>query len=254
MKLSYLIFWLLPNVAVAAAFLERHENGLFWYKPNPAPQIKTEKPSLKKSQSHSATDEMNTLQKRVTESLNLAILNPTRENLKNYAKNYYEVIERGQRFSDAHKMMLLYHPEYDYSLKFPTNHNARMVEERRVNQAMERAVREFAKNHGFFFFFSSHCEFCHHFAPTVKRFADKFRIAVMAITLDGKALPQFPNAVPDNGTAEKLNVKTLPALFAVNPKTRQIVPLTNGMVSVSDLEETVYRYSEFFKKYGALNE
>ncbi|HXH54672.1 MAG TPA: conjugal transfer protein TraF, partial [Gammaproteobacteria bacterium] len=73
------------------------------------------------------TEAMLQLRQKVEDSLNLAILSPTPENLKNYAAKYFEVIHKGQRFTDAYKVMALNCPQYDYSLKFPTNHLAQPI-------------------------------------------------------------------------------------------------------------------------------
>lgn len=253
MRPALLLLLLFPCVGVCHSFFEAHEKGWFWYekKPDLKTAKKSEEPKKEVSSPFPATQAMERVQKNVMESLNRAILQPTEENLLHYANTYYQAINQSQHFTDGYKMLLLKYPEYDYYLRFPINHNARLVQEREQNQASQAAVRALAATHGFLFFYSSTCEYCHVFAPTVKRFAERYGIHVMAISMDGKGLPEFPEAVPDNGIAKKLGVMSWPALFAVDPRTRQVIPLSNGVVSVSELEETVFKYAEFLQRYGS---
>lgn len=236
----------------ANTFFDNKSQGWFWYKDPKAEKNKPKKITPKiPTPALTPTQQMEALNKRVTDTLNLAILSPTDQNLREYAKVYYEVINKGQHFSDAYKIMLMKNPEFDYSLKFPTNHNARAIYDRQQEQLNQNAIRFFAKNHGFFFFFSGSCDYCHQFAPTLKRFADKYGIYIMPISMDGGRLPEFPRPAIDNGTARALKVNSWPSLYAVNTRTKQIVPITNGVVSVSELEERVVNYVQFQQKYGA---
>ena len=239
-----LLFLLLPSLVFAKPFFETHNDGWFWYQDF---SEETKKPEKIKAFSDSfpslqnPTETMLALRQKVEDSLNLAILSPTSENLKNYAAQYFEVIRRGQRFTDAYKVMVLNHPQYDYSLKFPTNHLVQPIYAREQVKITESKIDRFSKNHGFFFFLASRCQYCHAFAPVVKQFVQKYGISVVPITLDGGALPEFPNAIPDNGAAKTLNVYSLPSLFAVNPKTQQIIPIANGALSLSELEENILK-------------
>lgn len=240
------LFLLLPSLVFAKPFFEAHSDGWFWYQDFSAETKKPEK--IKEFNDFSPqnslqnpTDTMLTFRQKVEDSLNLAILSPTSENLKNYAAQYFDVIRRGQRFTDAYKVMVLNHPQYDYTLKFPTNHLVQPIFAREQVKITESKIRQFSKNHGFFFFLASRCQYCHAFAPVVKQFVQKYGISVVPITLDGGALPEFPNANPDNGAAKALNVYSLPALYAVNPHTKQIIPIANGALSLSELEENILK-------------
>jgi conjugal transfer pilus assembly protein TraF len=239
-----------PNPSFGEEFFNDRNQGWFWYIDPVDENKNTISNKASSTSTLNPTQKMEQLRAKILDSLNLAILHPTEENLKAYAQNYYAIIDQGQYFADAYKLMLMKNPLYDYYLRFPVNHNARSIYNRSQDKKAESAIRTLAKTYGFFFFFAGSCDYCHVFAPTVKRFADKYGITVMPISLDGKVLSEYPNAVPDNGTAKKLGVSRLPALFAVNPKTKQVLPLANGVVSVSELEEIVFKYAEFTKQFG----
>ncbi len=244
--LKLCLILLIPSLGFSKPFFESHSDGWFWYQDSPFATQK--QPNPKTSPLNGLPDDlsnptaaMQSLRKKVEDSLNLAILSPTPENLRNYAEQYFEVIRKGQRFTDAYKVMALHYPQYDYSLKFPTNHVAQPIYIAEELKIRKNKIHEFSKSHGFFFFLASHCPYCHAFSPVVKQFTEQYNIQVVPITLDGGVLPEFPNAVPDNGSAKALKVYSLPSLFAVNPSTQQIIPIANGALSLSELEENILK-------------
>ena len=57
--------------------------------------------------------------------------------------------------------------------------------------------------------------------------------------MDGRAIPEYPNAKPDNGMAARLDAKAVPALYLTAPATRQIAPVGFGVMSMTDLIERI---------------
>lgn len=241
-----------PNTSFAHAFFDEHAQGWFWYEEG----LQVQKPENKNSPSIflSPTQQMKVYQRQVEDSLNLAILNPSEANLKAYAKNYFETIKKAQHFTDAYQLMVLKNPSLDYSLKFPTSPLAQRIYAKQKEDRLQIAIQEFARTHGFFFFFSPLCQYCHLFAPIVKEFSEKYGIAVLAINLDPKSHPdlkEFPNALPDKGAARLFKITYLPSLFVVNPKTREVIPIANGFINLEQLEENLKRIIE--AKSSSLN-
>ena len=231
------IIFLCPKVGMAQSFFESHREGWFWYQ-DPKKAITPQAPSILPFQ---ATEMMKALQKRVEDNLNLAILYPTEENLKNYAVHYQEVTNQAQRFTDAYQLMLLKNPALDYSLQFPINPLAQTVYSEEKERLIEKAVKVFAANHGLFFFFKGSCHYCRVFAPIIKQFSEKHKLTVIAITTDGKTLPEFRDAQKDQYASQTFKVKTLPALFAVNPRTQEVTAITHKPLSLYELEENILR-------------
>ena len=236
------LIMVMPGFCLAASFFNEHQQGWFWYQdPKAFYSLKQKQPSLFSN----PTEEMKTLQKGVEENINRAILYPTEENIKNYARTYQALAERSQQFSNAYKVMLLKNPDLDYSLQFPINPIAQTVYQKDKALLMEATVREFAKTHGLFFFFKGRCHYCHVFAPAVKQFCDKYQVKVIPISVDGGVLPEFPNPVKDQYASIQFRVERVPSLFAVNPKTKQVVPVANGALSLDELEENIFKFLQF---------
>lgn len=101
------------------------------------------------------------------------------------------------------------------------------------------AIHQFSKDYRLVFFISSTCSYCHAFAPTVKTIAEQYGLTVQSISLDGYGLPEYPDAVSNQGVAERLGVRAVPALFAVKRQSGQAIPLAFGLISATDLEQKI---------------
>jgi len=73
----------------------------------------------------------------------------------------------------------------------------------------------------------------------VKRFSEKYKWEVLAISEFGEEDSLFERNVRDNGLADTWGVSTYPSLFAVNPKTGDVIPIANGMISIEEMEDRI---------------
>jgi conjugal transfer pilus assembly protein TraF len=149
------------------------------------------------------------------------------------------LMDQSQQFSEMWKQVVMTTPSLDETLVHPVDHNARHVYYAQKHQELEKQIKKLASEYGLFFFFRKNCGYCHHFAPIVKRFAQKYGWSVLGISLDGGNLPEFPNAKQNNGIAERLQITHVPALIALHPKTGQLIPLAYGLTSESEIEQRV---------------
>lgn len=100
-----------------------------------------------------------------------------------------------------------------------------------------------AKEQGFFFFYSSSCPHCQRFAPILKQFSERYGFSVVAISVDGGFLPDFPDAVMNAGQTTTFQVTTYPSLFLVNPKLGRASLVTEGNIDERELENRVLKLS-----------
>ncbi|HUX79588.1 MAG TPA: conjugal transfer protein TraF [Alphaproteobacteria bacterium] len=221
-----------------ASFFEKRAEGWHWYedgeqKSETREQKKEEKIPLNPSQ---LIEEQ---RKKLEQKLHAAIVEPTRENLVAYIIAQRALMDQSQRFSESWKRVVMTTPSLDETLVHPVDQNARHVYYDEQNKDLSKKIKALAQDYGLFFFFRKNCPYCHGFAPIVKRFSEKYGWSVLAISLDGGSLPEFPHAKGDNGISERLKVSHVPALIALHPKTGQLIPLAYGMVSESEIEERV---------------
>lgn len=60
------------------------------------------------------------------------------------------------------------------------------------------------------------------------------------VSVDGGALPEYPNPQRDNGLAEKLAIRQVPMLVLGNVKDKRLIPLGSGVISAQDVIERIY--------------
>lgn len=235
LRLLIILFYFSAESTIAAesGFFTDHAQGWHWYENNDA----LEKNETQKT--ISSTAQIKQLRAEVEEKLNRAVLNPTQENVANYIRLQNQLSQQATRFSQAWESVLVSYPNLDYRLEHPTNQYAQQVYRDSQRQIDQLAIKDFAQNHGLFFFVNSSCPFCHAFAPTVKTVAERYGLSVLVISLDGQGIPEYPKVLPNNGIAERLDVRGVPALYAVDGDKEQARPLSYGLISAAELEEKI---------------
>jgi conjugal transfer pilus assembly protein TraF len=239
----FLSFGLSTN-AFSKDFLEDRERGWYWFEEHTLQDnnLDEKNPNLAINKGFDANKEMEKLQKSIKLALNLAILVPTESNIQNYLYYQIKAFNMSQRFTEAAKVLQVKYPALDYQIEAPYNHNARIIKNQEDRKIAENSMKQLAGTHGLFFFFDSVCPYCIVMAPIVVNFANKHGMHLIPVSVGGGVLKEFPNAVPDNGIATAYGVTHLPALFAVDPKTNNVLKLSNRVTSVTELEDIVLRH------------
>lgn len=233
-----------------SSFFQKRSEGWHWYQ-DPRQRGKVEEETGPSTKTLSPTKQIETQRKELEKKLHTAIVEPTQENLIAYITTQKALMDQSQKFSEMWKQVVMTTPSLDETLQHPVDQNARHVYYAQQHQDLEKQIKKLAEDYGLFFFFRKNCGYCHHFAPIVKRFSQKYGWTVLAVSLDGGTLPEFPNAKQNNGIAERLQISHVPALIALHPKTGQLIPLAYGLVSESEIEsrvELLTRIQEVAKK------
>ena len=226
---------------VTMTYWRQQREGWFWYRdPLPAkPHLPSSQPSTTPKKSKDLTD-FESLQQRLDELKRVAVMNPSETNLLAYMRFQRMVMDKSQVFADRWQRLVWSAPDLDYGLNGrPTNAMAINVFDDQQRDRDAQTVRNMAATHGLIFVFRSDCPFCHRFAPILKRFEQELGMTVLAISLDGGTLPDYPDARPDNGMAARLNATAVPALYLTAPARREIRPVGFGLMAMSDLLERV---------------
>jgi conjugal transfer pilus assembly protein TraF len=237
------------HCALNTAFFERHAEGWHWYEeiPRDSKIEERKKNSLKESPSGRSssssspppTEKIEAQRKELETKLHTAILQPSQENIITYILAQKALMDQSERFSEAWKQIVMKTPSLDETLIHPVDQNARHIYYQEKHQDITKRIKALAQEYGLFFFFKGTCAYCHHFAPIVKEFAKKHEWSVLAVSLDGGTLPEFPEARKDNGMAARLQVSHVPALIAFHPSSGQMIPLAYGLISESEIEERI---------------
>ena len=219
-------------------YWRRKQEGWFWYR-DPSPAMRRAKATPPSTRPKELTD-FEAMQQQLEDLKRIAVMNPSNDNLLAYMRYQRAIMEQSARFAERWQRLVWRMPELDYGVSGrPTNAMAINVYDDAQRDRDAATVRRLAATHGLLFVFRSDCPFCHRFAPILKRFAQDFGMTVLAVSLDGAALPEYPDARPDNGLIARLNPSAVPALYLTAPATRQIEPVGFGLLSQSDLVERI---------------
>ncbi len=244
--------------AAQAGFFDQHAEGWHWYQFQ-EPEIRIQEPeeqeektptaqSLDEKPKRNSKNDPNELMKayrlEIERRLNLALINPTPFNVQQYQTIQKDLMNRSERFSKTWQKTILENPTLDHSVQFPTSQVGRHVYLDEQRKDREQRIKGLSQSYGLFFFFKGNCPYCHTFAPIVKRFADMYEWDVLAISLDGSTMAEFPDAKTDQGQAAQLGVEVVPSLFAVNPQTGQILPISHGMTTQDEIEKHILVLTE----------
>lgn len=184
------------------------------------------------------------LQKTLEDTRNIAIMRPTEANVRRYMELESQVVARASYFADVAQRVAWATPELDPTVQGrPVSAKALEVFEKQQFSDRSRSIGTLGQDHVLFFFYRSDCPYCHAFAPTLEAFQARHGIKVVAISLDGGAMPGFPDARADNGIATTLQVTQVPAVFLAQPFTGKITPIGFGVLSETQLLERITQSS-----------
>jgi len=180
------------------------------------------------------------LRKRADIAIELALDNPSLENVRIYLTIQKAIMDRATRFAKLFALTTWLYPELDELRKHPTSaigvNFANLLRIKKEDEAMDYL----AKNGGLFFFFSNSCPFCAIQARILKVVQENYGVAIIPVSLDEKCLPEFPSCKPDNGMARRLNIEYLPAIYlAIPPDT--IFPVSFRLITADELKDRVYK-------------
>ena len=234
---KYLFIILMNSTANACSedlFFQDKTSGWFWYKDHiliegkklsqnpidPVAQVDFEKAELDRV-------------------LKIAIKQPTKQNLINFIKLRNKIIDQSYNFSIKLQQVNLMNPELDFLKTYPVNQIAKEIYNEQKTANVSAKIAKLSQTHGLFYIFTSNCRYCGVFGPTVKSFANKYNWNLIAITLDGKATAEFPDARTDNGMVGKLKIGAVPALIMVEPKAHKVFPIAIGAISEEEIIERI---------------
>lgn len=180
---------------------------------------------------------------RLTE---IAVWEPTKENVYNYLSYQVNMLDRVQEFSDQFERVVWQNPELNYSVEQPVN--AKGVQHYRAETASahKRNLQKVKDRYGFYYFYAGSCAACDIFTPIMKTFTEFHKVSVLAVSMDNAPNYYFEDWQSNNGIAERLGLeKTItPAVIMLDTHTGETIPVSFGVVTVSDLERRIFKLTD----------
>jgi len=166
--------------------------------------------------------ELEAFQRQIDEARQIAVWKPTPKNVETFYRLQQIALNKGGLFADEWRRLIWTTPELDYARRRPVNEVGRADWEDRRSADRDLFLRGASAHVGLFFVFKGSCSACRSAAPIVSAFADRYGVAIKPISTDGGTLPQFKDAVTDQGQLQGWGVdrSITPALLIYqNPNT-----------------------------------
>ena len=190
----------------------------------------------------SAAERIQEMRRALEEARAEAILDPTTANVTAYLRLQQETLQRAAAFSDAFRRTVWATPEVDYTLKRPVGALAKRLwsDERRDDVA--GVLAKLGERYGLIYLGHTGCGGCRVFGPLLRAFAQRHGLDVLAVSLTGGPLEGWPEAVPDNGRAQKLGLAgtPVPAVVLFDTKTKRVLPIGFGVMAEDQLAERIF--------------
>lgn len=221
------------------------ERGFHWYPdPNQPKEEQEAEPSAPPPPSYKEMKTLEEVRKEIERLKNIAILDPTEENVLTWLEANNWVMDKSSVFADTARRVTWANPQVDYNNRQTTVNTS--LSDYRANRRtdVEKNLADLSVDHGIFFFYRSDCRFCHQQAPILQLLKAKYGMNVMAISMDGGPIPNFPDAKPDNGISMVVSngqgITTVPAIYLVKRDTREAVPIGTGVLAAEEIADRIW--------------
>ena len=182
------------------------------------------------------------MRRELEEARAAAILEPSPAHVTAYLRLQQATLQRSAAFSDSFRRTVWATPALDYTLKRPVGALAKQLwsDERRA--ARDAALARLGERYGLIYLGDPACAGCRVFGPLLRAFALRHGLDVLAVSMSGDALEGWPEAVPDDGRAERLGLagSPLPAVVLFDAATQDVLPIGFGVLAEDQLAERIF--------------
>ena len=207
----------------------------------PEPEARPAAPATEASPP-SAMERILELRRQLEESRAAAVLDPTPEKVAAYLRLQQETLAKAAAFSDVFRRTVWATPELDYTLKRPVGALAKQLWSDERREARNTALARLGERYGLIYLGHAGCAACRVFGPLLRAFATRHGLDVLAVSMSGEALEGWPEAVPDNGRAQKLGLagSPVPAVVLFDTQTERVLPVGFGVMAEDQLAERIF--------------
>jgi conjugal transfer pilus assembly protein TraF len=177
----------------------------------------------------------------------LAIDEPTYDNVAGYLALQRVAAERSQAFADTASYVSVSTPLLDEGARRPNNTFGANAATAAAERNTRRVLTELSKTVGIWYFFRSDCEFCEKQGPLLESLARNYGFTIIPISMDGGPPPsgKFDYMQIDSGQSQRLGVTVTPSLFLVRPGSNEVIPFAHGLQAAPQLVERIISAAHF---------
>ena len=189
------------------------------------------------------------LKQEAKRRLDVAVMEPTKENITAYLAVNTLMLEKSTVFAQKWKETLWANPGFDHTVVHPNANFAQVALKDEAKSEKADILKELSTHAGLVILVQSGCSFCSLMAPVIQKLQQETGIRALAISIKGDVAHEWPGAKLDNGIVKRLmtlsgSVPTVtPAIFLVDRKGEQAQLVASGALSLEDLKDRLVQAS-----------
>lgn len=215
--------------------------GWHWYN-EPKPVVKKEVKKVPEPQSipdiskMPIQEQVKILQGYTKDALARAILYPENsEATATFLRWQKFWTDHASYFSQSFAVAQLNHPDLDYNLQHSHYNAVSSIEAAKEQTIQDKAIEKIGGRYGLFLFYRGSDPIDSQMAGVVASFAKAKHISIIPISVDGVVVSTLPDTRPDTGQSKSMGIDHFPALFIVDPKSKEYKPVAYGFMTQDDL-------------------
>ena len=227
------------SIGLHAGFYERYMEGRYWYN---EPQTE-ESEDLQEQEvitKNNAQEQLSILQDKFKTSIALALLNPSKANVKQYMLLQQKIMNLSDEFSSIWQQVLLENAGLNGELDNPTAQFALDATKAMEYTAIEECLKKNKEEWLLIFVYDSTQKYSQLAGEMMESFQADTGWEIVPVTLDGKDLPGWPNSKLTKDQGATLGVEASPAYILVNKSTEEIKGAGYGAIAASRLKQNIY--------------
>lgn len=225
------------------SFFEKSEEGWFWYKDTRPPEEQEQEPEQQPADPNSPAPKgppafsVAWLKENLPRYLNLAIDEPTPENVRAFLLIQRVMLDKSENFARAVQEQVIGDALVDEGVRRGLSTLASHELDQKAMDGRTDLLKLLSEKIGIFFFFSKDCQLCQAQFPILETFQRRNDIAVYGIATDGSNPGDVGIAWrPDAGLADRLGITEMPTLILVTPS-GDSTQIAQGLLSLTELEQ-----------------
>lgn len=160
-----------------------------------------------------------------------AVMFPTVENVKEYFTIQDIARRKALAFANVAAMVVQKYPELSLERDYPNALPGKAAKTREQSAEVGRKIDQSKENFALLYFYSPTCHFCAEQSEILSFFLEKYR---------GWQVRKI-DITRNPGLAEQFRVRAVPFIMLIHKDSKEFMPVSIGVVSLSDMEERLYR-------------
>lgn len=234
-----------PEDTEQGGFYNRKQEGWFFYQIEPDSEPEEAESAVTDSSGDGWGESVNDeerpftaawLKANIDRYKNIAIDNPTVENVKAYLYLQRLILEKSSAFARVFSQVVMGDPYLDAVSTRPIATWGSNLVDARSSAARENLLHRISENAGLIYVFRANDDFSTRFSPVFKNFTGRYGFETKVVSLDSSSDPAelFSGVFHDPRAEKVLKIKVTPAVFLAGMDGK-IAPVVQGLVSQDDL-------------------